>query len=464
MGAARLCSQWIRKQGDWTTLVPWSLKQVVESYTGGKRKIYERAMESVMNCTFNKSWAKVRMFVKPDKYDICKIKQKVPRAIQYRKPEFNLLVAQYLRPIEEKFYNLKNGKGLRYVAKGRNLQQRASDIINIWESFRNPVIISIDHSKFDSCVRVEHLRALHRFYLSIFKSKHLYFILRHQLNNKGFSMQGLKYKVKGTRMSGDYDTALGNTLLNFFVIYSVLDRMDVDGHFYIDGDDGLIFIERAHLSKFQEHTHYFEWMGFETKISIDDLSTFEFCQTKLIRSSPPVLCRDPRKVVSNLCVSLRKYDSVTWPKIFQGKVICEYWANQGVPIVTEWLESLLVRGMPFVITTEDMRRWLMVKDHKIAKLTPSSLVDLYNAWGFGALEAQQLRTPLACGRGVLHKSGPAANTKKNEWTSQSMARIQAEARWLARTCGSGCGSGCRGAASEVVEPTECSSSGLRVCG
>lgn len=463
MGAARKCSQWIRKQGDWTALVPWSLKQVVESYTGGKRKIYEKAMESVVNCSFNKSWAKVRMFVKPDKYDVCKIKQKVPRAIQYRKPEFNLLVAQYLRPIEEKFYNLAKD-GLRYVAKGRNLQQRASDILKIYSSFKNPVIISIDHSKFDSCVRVEHLRALHRFYLNIFKSKHLYFILRHQLNNKGFSMQGLKYRVKGTRMSGDYDTALGNTLLNFMVIYTVLDLMDIAGHFYIDGDDGLIFFERAHLNSFIEQVHYFEWMGFETKYTVDSLSTFEFCQTKLIRSDPPVLCRDPRKVVSNLCVSLRKYDETTWPKIFQGKVVCEFWANQGVPYVSKWLSTLLVKGMPFVITVEDMRRWLMVKDHKVAKMTPSSLVDLCKAWDFGPHDAHLLMTPLACGRGVLRKSGPAAKQKKHVWTSQSMARIKAETGWLARTCGSGCGSGCRGGPAEVVEPTECSASGVRVCG
>lgn len=429
-----------------------SLQDVVESYVGGKRKMYAAAKEKVENSSFNRKWAKVRMFVKPDKRDICEIWDKTPRAIQYRRPEFNIMMAQYLRPLEEKLFNWVDDKGLRSFAKCRNLQQRASDIIKIYDSFENPVILSTDHAKFDSCVTVDHLKLVHKFYLKVHPSRSLFKLLRFQINNSGFSVNGIRYKVKGTRMSGDYDTSLGNCLLNYFVMHAWLDLCGIVGHVYIDGDDALVFMNKSDVWKIDENT--FKTLGFETELAVGDLESFEFCQAKLIRSNPPTLARDPRKVISNLQVSLRNYTANYWPKLLQGKIICEYWANQGVPYVCRTMLNMLHKKLEYRIPPEDMRRWTMVKDHVKAKVTPQAHADLLRAWNFGHSEASLFMTPYAWSNPTLCKSGPATRSKY-EWTRRSLHRIQATSRWLALTCGPRCGPNCRGAREEVVEPAVC---------
>lgn len=446
---------------DFTKVAKASLQDVVNGYSGGKKKMYERAKKEVETKEFNKKWAKVRMFVKPDKRIICEAQSKVPRAIQYRKPEFNILMAQYLRPLEEKLFNWKDDQGLRSFAKGRNLQQRAQDILNIHSKFKDPVILCTDHSKFDSFVNETHLKTIHKFYLKVHPSKFLFNLLKCQINNSGFSVQGLRYKVRATRMSGDYDTSLGNCLLNFLVLHAWMDLCGIEGHVYVDGDDALVFMEKSQVGNV--NADVFKQLGFQTDVEIKDLNTFEFCQTKLIRSDPPVLARDPIKVLSNLQVSLKKYSPGYWPRLFNGKVVCEFWANQGVPYVCAFMSRLLNGKLGFAIPPEDLRRWIMVKDHVKAKTTMQAHIDLERAWNFSRNEANLYLTPIAYCVPSLRKSVPAASSK-NEWTSSSLQRIKAQARWMASTCGPRCGPDCRGARPEDVEPVECSAEPIRTSG
>lgn len=450
------------KKMDWNVVKRSSLWEIVNTYVGGKRKIYERAAEVVRNRAFDRNWTKVRMFVKPDKHDVCTIKEKIPRAIQYRRPEYNLLLAQYLRPIEKKLFNFVEEDGTRIFAKGRNLQQRAQDILDIYDKFEDGVVVCTDHSKFDSFVNVCHLRTIHRFYLKIFKSYDLQKLLSYQINNSGFSIQGLKYTVKGTRMSGDYDTSLGNNILNYLVLKAWADLCSIQCRFYIDGDDALIFMKRADVPKI--NLKYFAQLGFDTKLEVKTLDTFEFCQTKLIRCNPPVLARDPKKIISNLQVCLRQYSPKQWPKLLEGKLLCEFWANQGVPYVSSYLRSLL-KGEDFEIPPEDLRRWGMVKTHVRAKCTPQAYKDLYRAWDFGKLDASLLFTPVAYAFPYPHKSVPAVENSKNrlnyEWSNSSLQRIKAQRRWLDSTCGSRCGPSCGGPSEKMVEPTKCGAEPVR---
>lgn len=441
---------------DWTSVKMSSTGEIVREYTGGKRKIYERAEREVKRVSYDKSWHKVRMFVKPDKHDICKIKEKVPRAIQYRKPEFNLRLAQYLRPLEKKLFSYVEEDGTRVFAKCRNLQERAQDILDIFATFKDPIVLSTDHSKFDSFVNVDHLRMLHRFYLKVFKSKQLQSLLSRQINNRGFSIQGLKYKVRGTRMSGDYDTSLGNCILNYVVLTAWLAKCGIRGKVYIDGDDAVVVIERSDLNKIDKS--YFCKLGFETKVEIESTYNFEFCQSKLIRSQPPIMARDPRKVISNLQVCLKRYSPSQWPALLQGKLVCEFWANQGVPFICSMISRLLNKKLRFEVPPEDLRRWGLVKNHAIAKLTPQSYIDLATCWNFGYYENKQFVTPLAYCLPVLRQSGPAA---KNEWTNSSLQRIKATLSWLDVTCGPRCGADCGGAREEVFQPTVCSAEPVR---
>lgn len=408
--------------------VPYPGQAIVDGYSGSKKAVYARAWVNVVHRGFDKRWTHVKMFVKPDKIPSCEIEDKSPRAIQYRAPEFNLLLARYLKPYEEAVYKLDNS-GLRIFAKGRNLQQRAADIIDAYNSIPDCVVIEADHSKFDSCVTVEHLKFLHSLYLAAYnKSYKLKFLLNHQLNNKG-SSEFLKYKVKGTRMSGDFDTALGNSILNYFVLVCSLKEAGIKKfHVYIDGDDSLIFMSRVESKLFNNVN--FSKMGFETKWEVKDLITAEFCKAHVIRSNPPILARNPERVIAHLQVCLKEYGPTTWPELLQGKLVCEFWANQGVPYLQKWLTTKLDKSLPFRIPVEELRRWGEVKTHVLGEVTQQAYLDLYTAYGLGAEFQTLLYTPVASAfpesvKLEKHSKRSKYTRRRYVWTIESIHNVWA---------------------------------------
>lgn len=400
-------------------VTPWSYENIVKGYSGAKRSVYERAMKNLQS-GFEKRWAVVRMFVKPDKHPLNEIFTKAPRAIQYRRPEFNLSLAKYLKPLEEVVYAVRDPiTNLRYFAKGRNLQERAADIIEHYEYFNDCIVLEADHAKFDSCVRVEHLKRIHNFYRKFFKSHTLRQLLRYQFRNKGFSSRGLRYRVKGTRMSGDFDTALGNSLLNFMVLCQALENCGLkkgEYSIYIDGDDSLIFMSRTNKIKLLSFTEF----GFETKWDVKDLITAEFCKGHVIRCDPPILVRDPIRILSNLNVCLKSFDDTTWPELWYGKLVCEFWANQGVPYLHKYFATLASKApVNYRIPVEDERRWSQVKNHKLGKVTPQAIEDFHVAFG---LDCSLIFTPTASGTPDIIRQTKFKNKLKYVCSSSSLQR------------------------------------------
>lgn len=383
-------------------------EQIPIRYAGGKRLVYERAVEELKG-GLRKQHYYVKMFVKPDKHPLCEVYTKKPRAIQYRSPCFNIEMATRLVSLEENVYSVKI-HGRRIFAKGRNLQQRAQDILDIWNSFESPVVIETDHAKFDSCVKVEHLKSCHRFYLKYYPSKRFYSLLCKQLKNRGFS-NNLKYRVTGTRMSGDFDTALGNSLINFVVLNDWLDRCGVQGHAYIDGDDSLVFLEAKEVHKLD--FGMFSDYGFETESKIvKDIIEAEFCKGKVVRSDPPILVRNPYRLLSHFNVCLKDFGPKSWPGLLAGKAVCEYYANQGVPYLQAFFAKFLSER--FQIPIEDRYRYSIVKTHQMGRVTTQAYADLYTAWDFGVAESCLLMTLDSYGR-IRNCGGPLHLASKKKF-------------------------------------------------
>lgn len=312
---------------------PVSYHQIIRHYSGSKRNAYLRAYQTIKENGFDKNWAYINMFVKPDKYPSDDALSKAPRAIQYRKPMFNLSVARYLHPIESWFYNSTSLNGFRFSAKGLNNVDRAILLQDIASSYNNPCYILLDHSAFDSSITVDHLKSCHRFYRRLNPSRHLQRLLKFQLNNKGFSKNGICYKVKGTRMSGDYDTALGNTLVNYIVLRSWLRHCNVHGDIILDGDDSVVVIERSNLHKLSYD--HFAKMGFTTKHEVVfELDEVEFCQSKFLPSDPPRFARNPLRALSRYNISVRSYHGSGWFRYLAGVGLGEMAVSVGVPILS----------------------------------------------------------------------------------------------------------------------------------
>lgn len=314
---------------------PIGYAEVVAKYKGAKRATYQKAYDEIRAVGFQKRWARVAMFVKPDRYEAAVITEKAPRAIQHRRPAYNLMLARYLHPLERQFYEVKpefNGFK-RIVAKGRNNLQRAQDLRDLMDDFEDPIFLLIDHSKFDSCCTVDHFKELHKVYLKLMPSKILRGLLTQQLYNVGRTKGGILYTVAGTRMSGDYNTALDNTMLNVVILVSWLLSKGVEARYYVDGDDSVVIIERSALGRTADRDH-FNKFGFETVIDIvEDPSDIEFCRAKFLDTDIPLLARNPYRALSNLAVGLKAYRGKARCRYIAGNALGEMHRSAGIPIV-----------------------------------------------------------------------------------------------------------------------------------
>nr|QZZ63382.1 hypothetical protein [Leuven Tombus-like virus 3] len=308
-----------------------SMWECVKQYNGGKRRIYATARAEILTTGLRKSDSYISMFVKQDKYCESQIGDKMPRAIQYRSPRYNLVLATYLRPFEKQFYLLP-GLGpseTRVITKGLNKTQIADLFLYKAAHFVNPVYISCDYSKFDSTIRVEHLKAEHAIYDRTFKSGELRKLLHQQLYNKGFSRHGIKYTIKGTRMSGDYNTGLGNSLINRIVLESWL--CDVPHEIMLDGDDAVIIIEKTDMYKL--NMQHINKMGFNPVIgATDDILEVVYCQSRLVMGKQAIMCRNPWRALSNMAVTVNRYPPHCYRHWFSGVAEAEASINKNMPI------------------------------------------------------------------------------------------------------------------------------------
>jgi len=228
-------------------------KEVINHYVGKKRTVYQNAALSLQQTPLETRDVRVESFVKAEKWNLFMKGHKAPRMIQARSPRFNLAIAKYHKPVEDLIYRTRttaklfgSGMGkLRIFAKCRNWEQRASDIEAIWKKFREPLVISVDCKTFDAHVNVEQLRLCHRFYSTIQLSQIYRRLLAMTRHNRGRSSTGVRYECEGRRMSGDIDTACGNSSIMAAIVFGIMHGLVARWCLYDDGDDCLIFIEQS---------------------------------------------------------------------------------------------------------------------------------------------------------------------------------------------------------------------------
>lgn len=283
----------------------------------------------------------ISMFVKFEKMGGV---NKPPRAIQAYPPVYNLLLSEHLLPIEHEFYRtrrLVNG-GHRLFAKQRNMKQRARDIMGIYgdSRFDDPVLINIDHSRFDSRVS----RALVSLEFSLLcalsaNPKLLASLLRCQSGGVGFSKGGLRYGCTARRKSGVINTGLGNSILNYCILSYVFRR--VFSLHYIDGDDALVVIDRTDLA-FVDFAD-FALCGMVTEVIVrQGLDDMRFCQCGILNlPDGPCMVREPLRALSRAAWSC----SMSPPAGYTSMIgLCEARVNNGVPMLDAFFRTQIGFG------------------------------------------------------------------------------------------------------------------------
>jgi len=272
-----------------TATVPCSEDFIISRAKSSKKQLLIGAKESLAQESLKPSDGHVKMFLKDDKYhdgqDLAGYlgmednkKISAPRCIQYRNKRYCLRLATHLHPIEEATYGFKDWTGTPVFAKGLNLRQRGEALRNKWESFAFPKALLLDHSKFDAHVSDKLQDLENWYYLKCNNDHELRQLLGMQRINKGRTKNGTRYTTYATRMSGDQNTGLGNSVINYAMLADFLQFYGLKGSILVDGDDSVLIIE-------DEGKHYdlsfFKQFGMKTEGSeTTDFSQVDFCQTK----------------------------------------------------------------------------------------------------------------------------------------------------------------------------------------
>lgn len=305
-----------------------SRQSFVDGYTGRKKVIYQKAADSLLITTLRKCDSHVKVFVKgTEKTNLSAKPDPVPRVISPRDPRFGVEFGRYTKPIEHMIYDkIGDVFGDSTVSKGFNAQQVGTILKRKWDRFHHPVCVGLDASRFDQHVSQQALKWCHSIYALCYDNdKELARLCGMQLSNtcRGYVQDGkIKYITKGSRMSGDMDTALGNCLLMCAMIYSYAQERGVDIELMNNGDDCVIFMEQSQLKKF--HQNLDEWfldMGFTMKVESETtcFERVEFCQTQ------PVFDGDNWIMTRNVFMALAK-DSICTRPIFN-QTTYEQWVG-----------------------------------------------------------------------------------------------------------------------------------------
>lgn len=289
-------------------------QQVVDRYSGPKRRVYAVALESLNKVEVSEVDARLSSFVKFEKQDV----QKAPRVINPRTARYNLKLGQYIKHAEHHFFRAINkafgGRTHATVIKGFNADQSAAILRSKWDLFDKPVAVGLDASKFDMHVSVQALSYEHSFYTSLFPgSQELRKLLSWQKINQGtaYAPDGaVDFKMIGTRSSGDLNTSLGNCLIMCSLIHAYAAERGVNLELCNNGDDCVVVMEQASLATFSRGlSEWFVGKGFSMVVEspVTIFERIEFCQThpvklatgwRMLRNHTAVLTKDPMCLVS----------------------------------------------------------------------------------------------------------------------------------------------------------------------
>nr|WAK73595.1 RNA-dependent RNA polymerase [Phytophthora palustris tombus-like virus 1] len=344
------------------------LDEAVLQLSDSKRKRYLEAAKSLRERPWEPSDANIKMFVKADKLTGVLGEAKKPRAIQGRSPRHNLRFAQWMKPIEHALMVWKGRpRGVertRVFAKGLNAKQRASLILRKCANFKNPLVISVDASSFDASVSVKHLRAMHELYRAMNSDPEFAELLQTQLHNKGVTQHGHKYEIDGNRMSGDVDTGIGNSILNYCIMAACMRAAGVKRwDLLCDGDDALLFMEDGDCD-FAIVSDCARGLGFSltgdaASITHENYYDIEFCRARPVWCPGGwILCRNPWRAVACFGCT-HKFARVpfeSYRRFLKGCAMCELHVSNELPMIGALAQEVYTRTRGKAILGDE-ERW-----------------------------------------------------------------------------------------------------------
>lgn len=412
----------------------WSRRRVVESYSGRLRRRYEKAELLLRTDGLDLNLdAKISAFLKAEKFDPLK-KPSKPRMIMPRSPKYNLELATYLKPLEHALWRRIKGicpgvTPTRQVGKGLNQHQRAELIKRKMDEVGSGcVVFEVDGKSFEAHLHWQDLELEHSVYLAAFgQDRYLKRILNRQIELKGRTNNGVKFRRLGARASGDFNTGLGNTLIMLSACRATMAHLDggrsIRYDLLADGDNCLIFVEHARSQ--------YVWANFGSAAStvssqelavenpVTKLEHVTFGQSKPVHTGERwSMVRDPVKVLSTAFTSHKHYNDLTYgARVLKAVAQGELALSRGVPVLQAYFKRAvdLTRHIPELPHPEDvlegrvlellrpelnthnltLRQLLRAVD--VAPVTDAARNSFAEAWGHSVDEQRHLEANLPLG-------------------------------------------------------------------
>lgn len=436
---ARLISDWLPRNietEDW-----------IMNYHGAKRRKYQQARQDLATNPIRRSDSYIAAFIKAEKI----FELKDPRMIQARSVRYNCVLGDYLKPIEHQLYNIKGTGRLRkylppsrLIAKGCNMERRANLIRQKMQRFNRPLVVSLDASRFDAHVTTM-LEVEHLIYKRYWRSPELQRILAWQVYNRGRTSNGIRYKCKYGRMSGDMNTALGNCIISIVVLANIMRRLHMRPHRWdmlCDGDDVLLFVDQSSRDILDKLPQLYLEHGFKIKVEniTSDFNKVRFCQTFPCESvMGPKMVSDPTRTLSRSLVGVKHWSEPKFvPKYLALIGYCELALNMGIPVLQEFALTIMSWGSVLPKSVHRTGRVIKAlreeRQHEIAPLPISTeaRIAFEDATGLtpeeqraieGALRAQQRHAPK--GKAECTTDSPPAWARRALQTIRTAAAAQA---------------------------------------
>lgn len=329
--------------------------EVMEQTRAKIKARYKKAYYNLKNnrIVLSKKLARAQAFVKYEKMKINKI-DAPPRLIQYRSFEFLYLMKAVFLPFvlfvkscKEEYLGQKFST---YFTSGLNQRELGNMLYDSWSDFENPVAICLDHSMFDGSISVK-LKRLENWFFSTIIGMLSGELLDLTVINRVFSQCGLRWKGTGMRLSGEFITAIGNSVINIGALLSFLHEHNITKHrVHVCGDDSIIIIEEKDIHKIDLSGDKIDWflkLNFTTKLDrvCRRFSDISYCQCCPLRIDGEwVMIKDPIRTMSRILYCDAKFEKII-NRFVSGTMLCELVTSSRVPIVGHFCRWFLSKHM-----------------------------------------------------------------------------------------------------------------------
>ena len=229
-----------------------------------------------------RTWCKCKSFIKREFY----VEFKDPRTINSRVDNYKVFAGPWISAIENDFTSR-----CKSFVKGMTPQERAD--VAFARVRGATLMFNTDFSRYESQMTSEIIRDIEcQLYRRYGMPEEL---LAPLYGVNQCSMTGCSYHVRGTRMSGDMNTSIGNGFVNLMVNKFVAQTNGAKIKGVVEGDDGLF----ACYGPMPTPDDYAQ-LGFKITVdAIDDIAQGDFCSAKIFElpNGKVWAMQDPRRVL-----------------------------------------------------------------------------------------------------------------------------------------------------------------------